>query len=117
MYDKDIGHSRCPICSGQRLPEDASRAEKKGTIVLLQGRVYAAIRPEEANYSPFAHYCTVSLYPRRGAVKYLKFKSRQEMERWGLKRGDKVQAEGCLHCVDRKELVFDVRNIEVDPLN
>ena len=117
MADVPPGEPRCPICAGQRLPEDTSVAEKKRNRVLLQGRIYAVI-PPGYTYSPFAHYATASLYPypRKSRVKYLKFRLQQETDRWGIKSNDRVQVEGCLHIVDGKELIFDISNIEIDPL-
>ena len=102
--------SRCPICTGERLPRDASLA-KQGTFTVLRGRVNAVVHPEEASYTPFGNYCTVPLYPRKGRVKYLKFRTSHELDRWGMKRDDRIEAKGCLHDVDGKELIFDVRDI------
>ena len=103
--------SNCPICSSHSLPEDASVAEKLSKTVVVQGRVNVMVSPEEAHYPPYQDYCTLSLYPRRGPVKYLKFQTRHEMERWDTKPGERIQAEGCLHIVDGKELVFDVLRV------
>ena len=106
--------SRCPICAGERLPGDASRAGTDGSKVKLAGRVNAVIHPGEASYTPFGDYCTVALYPRRGSVKYLKFRTSQEMDRLGLKQDDRIQVDGCSHDVDGKELVFDIQNVVVE---
>lgn len=108
------GKSRCPICTGEGLPPDASNAEKQGTIVLLQGEIYAVVDPVNT-YTPYSEYGVASLYVRRGSVKYLKFRTKGELDRWGLKPRDKVQLEGCWHTVDGKELVFDVRDVIFDP--
>ena len=116
MASVQASSSRCPICGKDRLPEDASVATTQGTRVVVQGRIYAVIRPEEAVYSPYKHYCTVSLRPRRGSLKYLKFRSPQEMDRWDFNRDDKVEVKGCFHVVDGKELVFDINNVVIDPL-
>jgi len=53
----------CPICSGSRLSDDVSVVEKRGKRVILQGKIYAVVGPDEAYYTPFADYFTVSLYP------------------------------------------------------
>ena len=63
-------------------------------------------------YSPFKNYTTVSLYPRKGKVKYLKFKTQQELERWPLEEKRSFIVRGCLHIVDGKELVFDITEVE-----
>ena len=111
MASSQTSQRVCPICSREPLPDDASVALLKPNRVLVSGRVNAIVRPEEAAYPPFSHYCTVSVYPRKGPVKYLKFRSPTDMERWQLKRGDKIQAEGCLHSVDGKEQIFAVGDI------
>jgi hypothetical protein len=116
MSQPDSQQSHCPICSGETLPEDTSVARKEGERVVLRGRVHGVIHPDEAGYTPFSHYCTTSLYPRRGPVKYLKFRLAQDMDRLRLKSNDRIQVEGCRHIVDGKELVFDVNKVVLDPL-
>ena len=111
----DNSRTNCPICNGEKLPPDASAVGKKGTTVLIQGRVNAVIRPDEAYYPPFSTYCTVTIYPRNGSVKNLKFQTRRELERWDFPLDDEIQVEGCLHDVDGKYLLFDVRNVVVNP--
>jgi len=101
----------CPICTGSDLPYDVSVVEKQGMRVILQGTIRYIFYRE----SPFADYFTVSLYPRKGRVKYLKFQTRDEMEKLGFteeKIGKRVRCEGCLHWVDGKEVVFDVTNVK-----
>ena len=107
---------RCPICAEHPLPDDLTIADRIGNTVVLQGRVNAVVHPGEANYSPFADYCTIPLYPRRGTVKYLKFRTSQEMDQLGLERNDQIQVEGCLHTVNGYELIFDVRKVQKNPL-
>lgn len=101
----------CPICDGEQIPSDASLVEKQGKRVAVQGKVYAII-PPDYTYSPFRNYATVSLYPRKGKVKYLKFKTRQELERWPFERDISFIVHGCLHVADGKELVFDITQVE-----
>lgn len=101
----------CPICDGEQVPSDASTVEKQGKRVAVQGKVYAII-PPDYTYSPFSNYATVSLYPRKGKVKYLKFKTRQELERWPFERDISLIVHGCIHVADGKELVFDITQVE-----
>jgi len=101
----------CPICCGDLVPSDASIVEEKGKRVAVQGKVYAII-PLNHTYSPFKNYGTVSLYPRKGKVRYLKFKTQQELERWPLEEKRSFIVYGCLHIVDGKELVFDITKVE-----
>ena len=103
--------SRCPICAGERLPGDVSRAAKDGIKVTLLGRVNTVVHPGEADFTPFRDYCTVPRYPRRGSVKYLKFRTSQAMDGWELKPDDRIQVEECSHDVDGKELVFDIQDV------
>jgi hypothetical protein len=102
----------CPICSGELIPRDASLVEKQGRRVFVQGRVNAIIPPDDT-YSPYSHYATVSLYPRKGQVKYLKFKSKEEIEHWPFELNVRLVVEGCLHYVDGKELVFDITSVRL----
>jgi hypothetical protein len=81
----ESAQSMYPICAGERLPGDAYRAGTDGSKVKLLGRVNAVVHPGEADFTPFGDYCTVPLYPRRGSVKCLKFRTSQEMDRLGLK--------------------------------
>jgi hypothetical protein len=101
----------CPICDKEPLPPDVSVAEKKGKHVEVSGRVYAII-PPDYTYSPFRNFATVSLYPRRGKVKYLKFRTQQELDRWHFEEKKRYAAHGCFHIVDGKELVFDITEVE-----
>ena len=101
----------CPICCGDLIPTDASIVEEKGKRVAVQGKVYAIIRPNYT-YSPFKNYGTVSLRPRKGKTKYLKFKTQQELERWRFEENRSFIVYGCLHIVDGKELVFDITKVE-----
>ncbi len=70
--------SRCPICTGERLPSDASEADKQGRIVILQGEIHAVVDPVNT-YTPYGEYGVASLYVRRGSVKYLKFRTKIEI--------------------------------------
>ena len=105
----------CPICKGERIPQDCSVIDERGKREIVQGRVYAIISEDTlaiANYSPFATYLTVSLYPRKGRVKYLKFKTQAELNHWPFEEGKSFIVHGCLHIADGKELVFDITQAE-----
>ena len=102
----------CPICIGERIPSDTSVVETRGKRVVVQGRVHAIIQPHYT-YSPYKDFATVSLYPRKGKVKYLKFRTERELERWPFAREETFVVGGCLHIVDDKELIFDVTSAEV----
>ncbi len=110
-----IEQSSCPVCGGERIPNDCSVIEERDKRVILKGRVYAIIDMaglSQANYSPFANYLTVSLYPRKGRVKYLKFRTQQELDRWPFEQGASFIVHGCLHVADEKQLVFNVMQVE-----
>ena len=94
----------CPVCTGSYLPNDVSVVEKRGRRVILQGVVYAIVSPNEAHYPPFSDCFTVSLYPRRGRVKYLKFRTQDELKKWQFMQGMRIRREGCLHEADGKRL-------------
>lgn len=102
----------CPICSGSVDSDNFSVIEKKGRVVILQGKIVAIMNPKELNVPPFQDYFTVTLKPRRGGMKYLKFRTQDELERWSFIPDQRVRCEGCLHRVDEKDLVFDVQNVE-----
>jgi len=78
----------------------------------LQGKVYAVIRSNEAPYPPFADYHTVSLYTRRSLVKYLKFRTPAEQDKWEFEPDSRIRCKGCIHEADGKQLVFDVSEVE-----
>ena len=101
----------CPICDGEQIPSDASVVEKQGKRVAIQGEVYAIIPPGDT-YTPFRNYTTVWLHPRKGKVKYIKFKTQQELDRWPFERERIFVVHGCLHVVDGKELAFDITQVE-----
>lgn len=104
----------CTVCNGnKKLPDDVSTIDKQGIRKVFQGKIYAVVRPGEACYSPFANYCTVSLYPRKGRVKYLKFAKQKELDKWAFAPGARIRCEGCLHIADGYELVFDVKKVEL----
>jgi len=105
----------CPICSGSLLSDDFSVIEKQGRRVIIQGNVYAIMNPDEkTRVPPFSDFFTVSIYPRKkgSGVKYLKFRTQDELEEWGFIPNRKIRCEGCLHKVDEKEIVFDVTKVE-----
>jgi len=102
----------CPICTGSCLPDDVSVVEKQGKRAILQGVIYAIVSPDEAHYPPFSDYFTVSLYPRKGRVKYLKFRTQDELKKWGLIGEKRIRCEGCLHEADGKQIVFDITKVE-----
>jgi len=103
----------CPVCAGN-LSADVSMADAQGRRVILQGRVNAVVNTLPG-FTPFSDYFTVSLYPRKSPVKYLKFGTLDDLNKWGLVRGMRIKCEGCLHLVDGKELMFDVTRVEVIP--
>ena len=105
----------CPICSGSLLSNDFSVIEKQGRRVIIQGNVYAIyMNHDKFDVSPFKNFFTVSISPLKGnkGVKHLKFRTRDEIERWGFIPNRHIRCEGCLHKVDEKELVFDVTKVE-----
>ena len=67
----------CPI-GHDPLAQDYTTIEPKHNKVMVQGRVYAVVSPDEAHYPPFSDYFTVSLYPSKGKVKYLKFRTKED---------------------------------------
>ena len=101
----------CIICTGCSLSDDFSVIKKHGTKVIVQGKIRTIDKDHQ--YPPFSDYFTVSLYPRKGRVKYLKFRTRDELDKWGFSEGRLIRCEGCLHEVDGKEIVFDVTKVEL----
>jgi len=101
---------KCPICTGSTLSNDFSMIKRHGARVIIQGEIHAI--DEDHQYPPFSDYFTVTLYPRKGRVKYLKFRTRDELKKWGFSEGRRIRCEGCLHDVDGKEIVFDVTKVE-----
>ena len=106
--------SRCPVCAGSDLPDDVTTVSKDENRVVLQGQIKAIIRPHEAHYPPFSNYHTVTLYPikRKEQVTYLKFRTPDEVNKWGFFSEAKIRCEGCLHIADKKRLLFDITTAE-----
>ena len=102
----------CPVCSDSFNTDDVAVIDRPGRKAMIQGKVKAVVGPEEAHFPPFSDYQTVSVYPRRGRVKYLKFATQEERDRWGFAQGGRIRCQGCLHEADGKELVFDVAEVE-----
>lgn len=102
----------CPVCTASYLPDlpdDVSVVEKQVRRIILQGKI-AGIFPYAI--SPFGDFFTVSLYPHKGRVKYLKFRTQDELDKWRLIPGKRIKREGCLHVADGKETVFDITKVE-----
>ena len=122
----------CPVCNGNPIPDDCSVIDEKGRRVVIQGEVYAIIddcklaefnkevqsgafevgERFKSTYKPFAEYRTVTLKPRKGKVKYLKFKTQEELDQWLFEEKKSYIVHGCLHIADGKELFFDVTQVE-----
>ena len=100
----------CPICTNSNLSDDFSMIKRHGTKVILQGAI--RVIDNDHQYTPFSDYFTVTLYPHKGRVKYLKFRTRDELDKWGFREKRRIRCEGCLHEVDGKEIVFDVTKVE-----
>ena len=116
-YDGMLGvlkMERCPICTGSNLSDDFNVIERHGTRVIVRGEIRAIVDADDPRYRypPFSDYSTVTLYPRKGRVKYLKFRTQDELKKWGFIEGKRIRCEGCLHEVDGKEIVFDVTKVE-----
>ncbi|MCH8062691.1 MAG: hypothetical protein IH861_09320 [Chloroflexi bacterium] len=105
----------CPVCSDAYVSKDVSEIDSVGRRVILQGKINAVVAAEDANFSPFSDWYTVTVYPRRGKVKYLKFGTKEELDKWFFFREERIKLEGCLHHASNgveKELVFDVTSVE-----
>ena len=100
----------CPICTDSSFSDDFSVIKMPGTKVIIQGVIRAI--DGDHQYPPFSDYFTVSIYPRKGRVKYLKFRTLYELNKWDFSEGRRIRCEGCLHEVDRKEIVFGVTKVE-----
>jgi hypothetical protein len=46
------------------------------------------------------------------SVKYLKFRTDDELKKWAFEKDGKFIVKGCKHIVDGKELVFDITSVE-----
>ena len=101
----------CPICEGNQVDSDSLLDKEQGKRIAIQGKV-SAITPPNSTYLPFEHYFTISLSPRRGQVKYIKFRTKQELDQWSFERGKSFIVHGCLHVIDGRELVFNITRVE-----
>lgn len=111
---KVLKMERCPICTGSDLSDDFNVIERHGTKVSIQGKIQAIVNADDPGYrcSPFSDYSTVSLSPSKGKMKYLKFRTRNELENWDFIEEERIRCEGCLHEVDGKKIVFGITNVE-----
>ena len=96
----------CPVCSGPHVSDHVSLIDKRGRRVVVQGEVHAIVGPDGAHYPPFSDYYTVSVYPRKGRVKYLEFSTQQHRDRWGFVPEQRIRCEGCMHETDGKEMAI-----------
>ena len=99
---------------GSNLSDDFNVIERHGTRVIIQGVIRAIVDADDprCRYPPLSDHSTVTLYPHKGRVKYLKFGTQDELKKWGFIEGKRIRCEGCLHEVDGKEIVFDVTKVQ-----
>ena len=85
---------------------------KKNGRRTIQGKIYGELGTSVCR--PFADLFTVTLYPiKKGPrVKYLKFMTKEEYEKWEIEPGMRILCEGCSHEVDGKELIFDISDVQ-----
>ena len=89
---------------------DWSVIEGEPRKVKVKGRINAIFDDlTVATTSPLSDYYAVTLYPQRGRVYYLKFKTKEELERQAFTVDEKVIVEGILRCVDGKQIVTNAK--------
>lgn len=79
--------------------------------VKIKGKIHAIIDDlDKAHYPPLSDYYTVTLYPYPlKKVYYMKFKTKEELERQAFTVDETVIVEGTLRLVDGKQIVTNVK--------
>lgn len=111
---------RCPICSREPMPHDVHEVSRNFEEVTIRGWVYSIADTEEAkSVWPWSSYYTVDFYIRKGPVKYLKFKTSEELRKWNFEIGQWYVLDGHIHEVLSgsylKDVVFDIKNVKRVP--
>jgi hypothetical protein len=78
--------------------------EGKPKEVKGKGKIYAIFDDIDVTSSP-----AVTFYPRKGSVYYLKFNTKEDLERQAFTVDETVIIEGTLRCVDGKQTVTNVK--------
>jgi hypothetical protein len=78
--------------------------------IKIKGKIHAIFDDlDVAHVPPLPNCYTVTLYPRRGRVYYLKFGTKEELERQRFSADETVIVEGILRCVDGKQIVTNAK--------
>jgi hypothetical protein len=107
---------RCPICLREPMPHDVKMVNRDFENVTIRGKVYAIIDTEKENNAwPWSSYYTVDFYPYKTRVKYIKFKTLEELQKWDFEIGQWYVVDGHMHQVlfgkSYKDVVFDIKNV------
>jgi hypothetical protein len=90
---------------------DWSLADARSRRVGVRGRIKRIYDPSNSRVSPFPQYYTVTLYPSKGRVFYLKFQTEEELKRQSFTANEVVEIEADLKLVDQKQILTNVRRI------
>ncbi len=98
------------------MPYNVKTVNRDFENVTIRGKVHAVIETDDENSTfPWSSYYTVSFYPRQAPVKYLKFKTLEELQKWGFEKGEWYIVDGHIHQVLSgsyyKDVVFDIKNV------
>lgn len=88
-FTHEVLWMECPICTGSSFSDDFSVIKMPGTKVIIQGVIRAI--DGDHQYSPFSDCFTVSIYSRKGRVKYLKFRTQDELNECDFSEGDRIR--------------------------
>jgi hypothetical protein len=98
------------------MPHDVHMVNRDFKEVTIRGWVYSITDTEKGkNVWPWSSYYTVDFYLRKGPTKYLKFKTLEELQKWGFEKGQWYVVDGHMHQVLSgsyyKDVVFDIKNV------
>ena len=94
-----------------RIAMDWSVMDSKARKVQVKGRINKIYDPKPAHVPPLSNYYTATLYPAKGRVFYLKFKTESELKKQAITENELVIVEADLRLIDGKQILTNVRRV------
>lgn len=94
-----------------RIAMDWSVMDSKARKVQVKGRINKIYDSMHYHVPPLSNYYTATLYPAKGRVFYLKFKTESEMKKQAITENELVIVEADLRLIDGKQILTNVRRV------